>query len=153
MLKVLRQLSTELLARNPWWGYRKDRYLHPDGSEGEYFYVHTPGSMMIVPITDEGKIILVKQYRYLNRHESLEFIGGGVKQGKTDEESADEELLEEAGIIANQLIRIGGFNPMNGVTDEMCNIFVAHSLKKVAATRKPQKNLKFPNLLMKRFVN
>jgi len=130
MVKVLRQIGTELLARNPWWEYRKDSYEHPNGTAGEYYYAHTPGSVMIVPITKEGKLMLVRQYRYLNRREGLEFIGGGMKQGKTMEESTQEELLEEAGIIAEKLIHIGGFNPMNGVTDEFCNIFVARSLKK-----------------------
>ena len=141
MLKVLRQIGTELLAKNPWWEYRKDLYEHPDGSEGDYYFVHTPGSVMIVPITDEGKIMLVRQYRYLNRREGLEFIGGGIKPGKSVEESAHEELLEEAGIIAGKLIHIGEFNPMNGVTDEICNIFVARSLKKDAA--KPEATEEF----------
>ena len=88
---------------------------------------------MIVPVTDEGKLILVRQYRYLNRRESLEFIGGGIKQGKSAEESARDELIEEAGIAAGKLTPIGQFNPMNGVTDEICNIFVAGSLKKTEA--------------------
>jgi ADP-ribose pyrophosphatase len=113
----------------------------PDGSEGEYHYVHTPGSVMIVPITDKGKIVLVRQYRYLNQREGLEFIGGGMKAALSAEESAREELLEEAGIIAGELIRIGEFNPFNGVTDEICNIFVARSLKKGAA--KPEATEEF----------
>ncbi|MDP4237780.1 MAG: NUDIX hydrolase, partial [Bacteroidota bacterium] len=119
MLKALRQLGTELLARNPWWDYRKDRYERPDGSEGEYYYVHTPGSVMILTVNENGKLILVKQYRYLNRRESLELIGGGIKSEKGALESAREELQEEAGIIAGELIPIGSFNPMNGVTDEI----------------------------------
>jgi ADP-ribose pyrophosphatase len=106
--------------------------MRPDASEGEYYYIHTPGSAMIIPITDSGKIIVVKQYRYLNQRESLEFIGGGVKPGKSAEESAHEELLEEAGIIAGELTNIGHYNPMNGATDEICNIFVARSLKRTA---------------------
>jgi ADP-ribose pyrophosphatase len=129
MLKALRQLRSELLARNPWWDYRKDRYERPDRSEGDYYYVHTPGSVMILPVNENGKLILVKQYRYLNRRESIEFIGGGIKGEQGALESAREELQEEAGIIAGELIPIGSFNPMNGVTDEICNIYVAQSLK------------------------
>ena len=141
MLKALRQIGSALLAKNPWWEYRKDYYEKPDGSEGEYHFVHTPGSVMIVPITDEGKIVLVRQFRYLNQREGIEFIGGGIKPHTSTEESAREELLEEAGIVAEVLIKIGEFNPMNGVTDEICNIFVACSLKKVAA--KPEATEEF----------
>lgn len=133
MLKALLQISTELVGRNPWWEYRKDIYGQPDGLHGEYHYVHTPGSVMVIPITDDGKLVLVKQYRYLNRRLGLEFIGGGIKQGKRAEESAGEELREEAGFIAGELTKIGEFNPMNGVTDEICNIFVARSLKRTVA--------------------
>jgi ADP-ribose pyrophosphatase len=133
MLKVLRQLGTSLLAKNPWWEYRKDSYQKPDGSEGEYHFVHTPGSVMIIPLTDLGNIIAVRQYRYLNRREGLEFIGGGMKEGLGAEESARQELLEEAGIVAEVLTKIGEFNPFNGVTDEICNIFVAQSLKRTTA--------------------
>jgi ADP-ribose pyrophosphatase len=130
MLQSLRQLKTELLDKNPWWQYRKDRYMRPDGSEGEYYYVRTLGSVMVIPITTEKKIVMVKQFRYLNQKVSIEFIGGGVKKGLSAEESAREELIEEAGIIAGELTKIGAFNPMNGVSDEMCNIFVAEALKR-----------------------
>lgn len=133
MLKALRQISTELLTRNPWWEYRKDVYQRPDGEQSDYHYVHTPGSVMVIPITSEGKLILVKQYRYLNQRIGLEFVGGGVKAGKSALESAKDELFEEAGFIAGELMKIGEFNPMNGVTDEICNIFVARSLKRTAA--------------------
>jgi len=121
------------LAKNPWWEYRLDSYEQPNGTPGEYHYVHTPGSVMILPVTDEGKIILIRQFRYLNRREGWEFIGGGMKAGKDMIRSAQEELLEEAGIISDDIGVIGEFNPMNGVTDEICNIFVARSLKKTDA--------------------
>jgi ADP-ribose pyrophosphatase len=133
MLKALRQLGTSLLAKNPWWEYHKDSYEKPDGSAGEYHYVHTPGSVMVIPITPEGKIVAIRQYRYLNQREGLEFIGGGMKAGLGAGDSAREELLEEAGIVAGDLHKIGEFNPMNGVTDEICNIFVAQSLKRTTA--------------------
>ena len=71
MLTSLRRLGSEHLDRNPWWEYRKDSYTRPDGSEGEYYYIHTPGAAMIIPVTDEGKIILVKQYRYLINGKAL----------------------------------------------------------------------------------
>ena len=132
MLKTLRQKSTAVIFQNPWWEYRKDNYEHPDGSDGEYHYIRTEGSVMVIAITEEKRIIFVRQYRYLNRREGLEFIGGGIKHGMTAEKSALEELQEEAGYTATKLTKMGEFNPMNGVTDEICNIYVAESLKKSA---------------------
>ena len=151
MLKALRQISSAILAKNPWWEYRKDSYDKPDGSEGEYHYVHTPGSVMVIPVTGGGSIIAVRQYRYLNQREGLEFIGGGIKQGKGPEEAAREELLEEAGIVAGELTKIGEFNPMNGVTDEICNIFVARSLKKTTAHPDSSEEFEVVELVYEKF--
>lgn len=131
MLKRLKQLSSEVVSENRYWQYRADHYKHPDGSEGEYHYIHTPGSVMVIPVTAGGMLLLVRQFRYLNRRESLEFTGGGVRGGMSPEAAAASELKEEAGIVASELRHIGYFNPMNGVTDEICQVFVATGLVQV----------------------
>lgn len=126
-------MTTEVAHANPWWEYRHDRYLRPDDTEGDYYYVHTPGSAVVIPVLPDGKLFMTRQYRYLNRRVSLEFIGGGVKNGNTAEQTAVEELLEEGGFESEELVRIGEFNPMNGATDEIAEVFVAKGLKKVGA--------------------
>jgi ADP-ribose pyrophosphatase len=128
MLKRLRRLSTELLHKNPWWEYRRDDYLHPDDSRGEFYYVHTLGSVFVIPVLDDGRLILLRQFRYLNQIESLEFVGGGMKPNRDAEAMAREELREEAGYEAGSLTPIGWFNPMNGASDEQCYVFIARQL-------------------------
>jgi ADP-ribose pyrophosphatase len=123
-----RRLSSELRAHNPWWSYRLDRFALPTGREGEYHFVHTEGSAMVVPVADDGRLLLVNQYRYLLDRESLEFPGGGVKPGQSPEEAARAELAEEAGVTAHELLHLGRFNPCNGVTDELCDLFLARGL-------------------------
>lgn len=123
----------ETLHRNPWWLYKRDRVVLPSGEEGEYHYVQTPGSVMVIPFADDGRFLLVRQYRYLNRRESIEFPAGGIKAGQSAEDAARAELREEAGSEAGVLEEIGYFNPFNGVTDELCRVFVAHELVTVAA--------------------
>ena len=128
MLQRLRRLSTEILHKNPWWEYRRDEYLHPDGSPGEFYYAHTKGAVFVIPEMEGGRILMLRQFRYLNQRESLEFVGGGMKEGLTHEEAAREELAEEAGFLATELIPIGWFNPMNGASDEECYVFLARGL-------------------------
>lgn len=144
MLTQLEQKSSEVILENPFWQYRKDTYSLPSGKEGDYHYVHTHGSVFVIPVTDEGKLVLLRQYRYLNRRESVEFIGGGIKEGMTAEEAARAELSEEAGITAKELVKIGEFNPFNGVTDEICTVFVAKGLS--FGTAKPEESEEFERL-------
>ncbi len=123
-----RKLSESVVSRNPWWTYRLDRFALPGGREGEYHYVHTTGSSMIVPVEGDGSLLLVNQYRYLLARESLEFPCGSVKEGATHEETAHAELAEEAGRSAADLTLVGSFVPMNGVSDETCRVYLARGL-------------------------
>jgi 8-oxo-dGTP pyrophosphatase MutT (NUDIX family) len=70
----------------------------------------------------------------LNDRESLELPCGGVKNGHTYEETAKHELEEEAGFIARDWYKVGEFNPYNGITDELCRVFIAKNLSEVPPT-------------------
>lgn len=133
MIDKFTTLSCKLLESNPYWDYRFDEYVLPSGATGSYYYVQTPGSVMVIPICDDGRIILVRQYRYLNKRFSFEFPGGGMKTNVPEIECARNELREEAGIVSSKLSKIGIFNPFNGVTNEICNVFVAEGLSAVEA--------------------
>ncbi len=128
-----RKVRQEFELRNPWWTYRKDVTLLPSGKEGEYHFVHVKGSSLIVPVMDDGKMILVNQYRYLADRESLEFPCGSVKENSMYDETARLELAEETGFEAIDMTRAAQFNPYNGVTDEICCVYVARGLTPVVA--------------------
>jgi ADP-ribose diphosphatase len=146
MLHRLRRLSTEILHKNPWWEYRRDEYLHPDGTPGEFFYAHTKGAVFVIPELDDGRILVLRQFRYLNQRESLEFVGGGMKAGLTYEAAAREELSEEAGYQAAELIPIGWFNPMNGASDEECYVYIARGL--TAGEAHPESSEEFEPVML-----
>jgi ADP-ribose pyrophosphatase len=101
---------------------------------------------MIVPLLNDGRVVLVNQYRYLNDRESLEFPCGGVKEGHSYEETAMHELEEEAGFIARDCQPAGQFNPYNGVTDEICHVFIAKNL--VAVSAKPDETEEFETVTL-----
>jgi ADP-ribose diphosphatase len=135
MLKKWTKLSEETLITNNWWSYKKDAFEIEDGTQGEYHYVHSFGAVMIIPVLPDGRIMLLNQYRYLNRRECLEFPGGGMRKGSEAEDMAQQELQEEAGVSAGHLEMIGSFNPFNGVTNEICKVFVARDLEPVQVKR------------------
>ncbi len=129
MLKKLETISTRILFENPFWEYHLDKYELPGGEEADYHLVHTRGSTIIIPVDNEGRITLIRQFRYPNDAVSLEFPGGGIKPDITPGENARQELREETGYKAGSIKLIGQFNPFNGVTDEICNVFVAVDLE------------------------
>ena len=132
-LKRWDKLTSQVLYRNNWWTYRKDTFRIPNGKEGEYHYVHTNGSSLVVPVRPDGSLILLNQYRFLCDRESLEFPCGGVKEGETSDQTAVRELQEEAGWGARDWKVAGEFNPYNGVTNEICRIYIARNLFPVKA--------------------
>ncbi len=127
-LKRWRKISEETRTANPWWKYKLDVFQLPSEKRGEYHYVHTNGSSMVIAQHDDGTLVMVKQYRYLNNRESFEFVCGGVKDGHSYEDTAQKELAEEAGLHAKKFECIGEFNPYNGVTNEICKVYVATDL-------------------------
>ncbi len=133
-LGAWKKLRQTFELKNPWWTYRRDDVELPSGKRGEYHYVHVLGSSMIIPVCDDGRIILVNQYRYLADRESLEFPCGSVKAGSAYEETARLELAEETGFSAGSLECAGKFNPYNGVTDEFCTIYIARGLTPARAS-------------------
>ena len=140
-LSKWRTLSQKELFKNPWWVYRQDTFELPNGEVSDYHYVHTNGSSIIIPVLADGRVVMVKQYRYLCDEESLEFPCGGVKAGSDYLATAKEELEQEAGYQAATLTLAGKFNPFNGVTNEMCRVYVARGLKHVGA--KPEETEEF----------
>lgn len=141
MVRTLEQLSSEIILENPYWSYRCDDYTMPNGGKGKYYYAHTEGSVCIIPRLKNGTFLLVKQYRYLNRRISTEFPGGGVKKGMIVEAVARMELAEETGFQSERIQIIGTFNPCNGITDEMCHVFLAEDL--IESNAKPDESEEF----------
>ena len=103
---------------------------------------------MVVPVDGSGRLLLVRQFRYTGRRESLEFPCGGLKEGATYEATARDELVEETGYEAAELRDAGAFNPCNGLLDEICRVYVARGLRYVGA--RPDETESFELLFLTR---
>ena len=133
IMKPYKTLSKSILFENSWWRYGCDRVELPSGKQGEYHYIFTNGSSMIVAVDDTGRLILVRQYRYTGNRDSIEFPCGGVKDGSTHDATALEELREETGFVPARIEAVGEFNPCNGLLNEICRVYVARDLRSAGA--------------------
>ncbi len=133
-MQEIEKISSEVIHKTPRWDYKIDNFKQ-DGKIREYYYVQTLGSSMVVPVLDDGRLLLVRQYRYLEDKFSVEFPCGGMDVSETPTDAANREMLEETGFQSSDLIKIGSFAPCNGLLKEMCHIFLANELSEVS---KPQ---------------
>ena len=100
----------------------------PDGRESTRDVVRHPGASVILPITDDGKIIMVEQYRKPCEMISLELPAGKLDAGEPPEECAKRELQEEIGYIAGKLAKVLTIHSTPGFSDEVLHMFVATDL-------------------------
>ncbi len=121
-------ISSKIEKTNPYWDYVVEEYVFPNGRKGNYYFVRTKGSTIIIPVLSKNTFVLVRQYRYLSKKISLEFPGGGIASGLSAEESSIKELKEEAGYYPRKIRKIGEFYPFIGVSDEICEVFLAENL-------------------------
>jgi len=140
------RLSKETVFSCPYYRISHDRYRLPGGGVGDYHYVDIPGSTMIVPLLGDGTLILVAQHRYLVGKSSVEFPAGGMTPGIEPRANAEKELREEAGYVAGRWEKIGEFAPYNGVSNEMCHVFLARDLQPARAEPEPTEEFEILHL-------
>ena len=99
------------------------------GRKARWEVVHHIGSVGIIPILSDGRIVLVEQFRYAVRERLLEIPAGTLHKGETPLSAAKREIQEETGYAAKDLKKINIFYPSPGVTDEFVVIYKATGLK------------------------
>ncbi len=106
----------------------RDTVRLPDGSQGEREYIRHPGAVAIVALTDERKLLLERQYRYPPRREFIEIPAGKIDPGEHHLATAQRELLEETGYVAEEWTRLCVLHTAIGYTDEAIELYLARKL-------------------------
>jgi ADP-ribose pyrophosphatase len=106
----------------------RDRVRLPDGSEGGREYIRHPGAVAVVPLFDDGRVLLERQFRYPHRREFIEIPAGKLEPGEPPLATAKRELLEETGYSATEWARLGVIHTAIAYTDEAIDLFVARKL-------------------------
>jgi ADP-ribose pyrophosphatase len=104
---------------------RQDRLRTWDGKELTYTVIEKPEAVWTVPVTAEGRLVLIKQYRYSIDGWCLEIPAGNVEPGTNALAMAARELREEIGGTAERILPVTDFYTMNGIGDEVARVFLA----------------------------
>jgi ADP-ribose pyrophosphatase len=102
----------------------------PNGRTSKREIIKHPGAVAILPITDDGKIVMVEQYRKALERNLVEIPAGKLEKGEDSEDSARRELEEETGYVCENLDWLISFYTSPGFADEIVHLYVATGLSK-----------------------
>ena len=124
-----RTLGRNYLYKNPWCAFRVDEVELPGGARIEYGVLEGGGFAAVVPITDGGDVVLVRQWRQPLGTFTLELPSGGVDLGEEPERAARRELFEETGYRAQTLEHLTSVHTSTGRSTEVCHLFRCEAVR------------------------
>lgn len=121
------RLHSRYLYESRWFNLRQDAVRLPDGSDITYTMVEHPGFAMVVPMLDDGRVVLERVYRYTLQRRSIECPAGGL-DGDAPDVAARRELREETGYVAGTIEPLGSYTESTGISNEVFHVFLATEL-------------------------
>ena len=124
-------LSSEYIARFQYFTARKDKCEMPGGKIVEsYYVVELPSSACALAITEDGQVIMTKQYRHPINKTILELPGGFVEEGEDLKTAIARELLEETGYEFTQIEHLGKVAANPGILNNYTDLFWQREVRK-----------------------
>lgn len=126
-MKKWKVIKSERLFKSPWMKIRKDKVLLPSGKILNDYYMWEQGDVVIIiPYLDDGKVLLVSQYKHAVGEAVIEFPGGYVEENEEPRVAAGRELLEETGLKSTKFEKVAVLS--NDPTKIIGKIFVYRAL-------------------------
>ena len=121
-------LSSELVYTGDYLRVHRDTVRLPNGATSYREYLQHPGAVMIMPVFDNGDVLVERQYRYPMRQVFIEFPAGKKDAGEEPLTTAQRELLEETGYTAERFTHITNIHNALAYCDEVIHFYVAEGL-------------------------
>jgi ADP-ribose pyrophosphatase len=125
-------LSSKYIIKKPWATLRVDNCELPDGRiANEYYVLEYPNWANAVAITEDGQMIMVRQYRHSGDITSIEIPGGVIEDGEEPIKAVERELLEETGYAFEKFELVSTVYPNPATSNNICFCYLATGGKKV----------------------
>lgn len=122
-------LGTEILLKGRAFTIRRDTLKTPDDRETKFDIIEHGGSVVIVPVDNDGNLLFVRQYRHAANMDLLELPAGTLEEGEDPAVCAAREVREETGFAADKIEKIGDFYLAPGYSTEFMHVYLASHLR------------------------
>lgn len=144
--------SSRYVFESNWYKLRQDQVELPSGQEITYTLIENGGYSMVVPLLDDGRVLLERIFRYTVQETLLECPSGSL-DGDSPEAAARRELEEETGWVARDIIPLGAFYSSNGISNEQGHLFLATGLRESGVMkREPTEQMELELVPLQRAV-
>jgi len=122
------RLDGETVYQGSFLNVKRDQVRLPDGATTIREYIEHPGAVMIIPLFDDQRVLMERQYRYPIAQVMVEFPAGKLDPNEDPLQCAQRELQEETGYRARELIRLTRIHPVISYSTEFIDLYLARGL-------------------------
>jgi ADP-ribose pyrophosphatase len=128
-----RILRSQIVYKGRVFAVRRDEIVEPTGLKATRELIAHPGSVVVLPVFPDGRILMIRQYRHAAKQFLWELVAGRKDDGETFLKGAHRELAEETGYTSRRMRQLVDLFPTPGFLEEHMAIFLAEGLKKGVA--------------------
>jgi ADP-ribose pyrophosphatase len=126
--KTAKILNSTSIYEGRVFGIRRDEVIEPSGVRAIREVITHPGSVVVLPVLPDGRILMIQQYRHATRQYLWELVAGRIDSGETPKVAGARELIEETGYRAKRLRVFMEFFPTPGFLEEKMFLLLAEGL-------------------------
>jgi ADP-ribose pyrophosphatase len=123
-----RILKSEMVYEGPVFGVRRDEVIEPSGVRATREVITHSGSVVVLPVLPDGRIVMIRQYRHATRQFLWELVAGRIDEGENPRQAAARELIEETGYRSKKFRVFLDVFPTPGFLEERMYILLAEGL-------------------------
>src|ERR1700693_5564599 len=136
--ETARYIRSKTIYTGPMFGIRRDELIEPGGVRTTREMITHSGSVVVLPVLPDGRVLLIRQYRHAARQFLWELVAGRVDEGESPRKAAARELIEETGYRSRHFRIFLDFFPTPGFLEEKMYILLAEGLSEGIA--QPEKD-------------
>ena len=121
-------LRSKMIYQGPVFGVRRDEVIEPTGVRATREVITHPGSVVVLPVLPDRRIVLIRQYRHATRQFLWELVAGRMERGENPRRAAARELIEETGYRAKRFRVFLDIFPTPGFLEERMYILLAQGV-------------------------